>query len=236
MDPTGTQWTPFLGGNPDVTPFLKGNPVPALPQERGWKDTFIMNPGEVTTVIIRWAPQDAAATGRDYFDFDPSGSGGYVWHCHIVDHEDNEMMRPTHVYASVTAPPGRLDAPIYDGYWTVHPDGVLAMDPPGSASEQLKHASVTTQAGRPLAFELAQNYPNPFKTKTGIRFDLPEESHVKLVVYDSAGRKVSTLIDQDAPAGYHTVNLDAGGLASGVYFYNLTVGNFTDTRRMMLVN
>ena len=45
---------------------------------------------------VRWAPTDATVTGKNYFPFSPNGHG-YVWHCHIIDHEDNEMMRPTQV-------------------------------------------------------------------------------------------------------------------------------------------
>lgn len=87
-----------FGGNPDVTPFLQGAPEPPRPWEVGWKDTFKMLPGQVTRIIVRWAPQDvaldAASAGRNRYSFDPTVGPGYVWHCHIVDHEDNEMMRP----------------------------------------------------------------------------------------------------------------------------------------------
>jgi FtsP/CotA-like multicopper oxidase with cupredoxin domain len=98
-----------LGGNPDIAVkdkkgkflYLKGNPIPPLPQEAGWKDTVIMYPGQVTRIVVRWAPTELPANtapGNAYFPFDPNSSGqGYVWHCHIVDHEDNEMMRPNEV-------------------------------------------------------------------------------------------------------------------------------------------
>jgi len=84
-----------IGGNPALTAFLLGLPAAPLPQENGWKDTVIMYPGQVTRIKIRYAPMDATATGKNYYPFDPSALGGnYVWHCHIIDHEDNEMMRP----------------------------------------------------------------------------------------------------------------------------------------------
>ena len=91
-----------IGGNPAIGPFLQlnGRRLP-LPSEMGWKDTVITYPGEVTRIAVRWAPTDlavgAATPGfNQYIGFDPTAtiSGvGYVWHCHIVDHEDNEMMR-----------------------------------------------------------------------------------------------------------------------------------------------
>jgi spore coat protein A len=86
-----------IGGNPAVTPYLQGAPAPPAPNENGWKDTVRMNPGEITTILVRWAPTDAPLTtqpGDNLFAFDPTTGPGYVWHCHIVDHEDNEMMRP----------------------------------------------------------------------------------------------------------------------------------------------
>jgi len=93
------------GGNPD--PVLLGAPIPALDHERGWKDTVIMHPGEVTRIAVRWGPQDVAVGGTATFSFKPdapvaSGEPGvYVWHCHITDHEDNEMMRPDVVVSTV---------------------------------------------------------------------------------------------------------------------------------------
>jgi FtsP/CotA-like multicopper oxidase with cupredoxin domain len=75
-----------------IGPYLQGQPKPAPPNERGWQDTVQMFPGEVTIIRIRWLQQD----GRPY-PFDASQGPGYVWHCHIVDHEDNEMMRPYEV-------------------------------------------------------------------------------------------------------------------------------------------
>jgi FtsP/CotA-like multicopper oxidase with cupredoxin domain len=91
-----------FGGNPDVTPYLQGAIMPPLPNEAGWKDTVIMLPGQVTRIAARYAPTDApiaTAPSMLYYPFDPSGGGqySYVWHCHIIDHEDNEMMRPSAV-------------------------------------------------------------------------------------------------------------------------------------------
>jgi FtsP/CotA-like multicopper oxidase with cupredoxin domain len=87
-----------LGGNLAFNPFVTGSPVPPGAEEGGWKDTLKILPFEVTTVAIRWAPTTVAvnqvSAGVNKFAFDPtSGGPGYVWHCHILDHEDNEMMR-----------------------------------------------------------------------------------------------------------------------------------------------
>ncbi len=83
------------GGNPDVAPFLLGLPAPPSAFEAGWKDTAIMPPGQVSRIAVRAAPQDVPAGTVGSFTFNPSALDGYyVWHCHITDHEDNEMMRP----------------------------------------------------------------------------------------------------------------------------------------------
>jgi FtsP/CotA-like multicopper oxidase with cupredoxin domain len=92
------------GGNPDITPFLQGKAIPPAANEAGWKDTVMALPGQVTRIAVRYAPTDKAVNAPDlYFPFSPDGGHGYVWHCHIVDHEDNEMMRPLAVNAIAAA-------------------------------------------------------------------------------------------------------------------------------------
>lgn len=84
-----------------VKPFLTGAALPPDCNERGWKDTARANPGEVLRILVRIAPQDmprgSTRPGENAFTFDPSRGPGYVWHCHILEHEDNEMMRPFQV-------------------------------------------------------------------------------------------------------------------------------------------
>ena len=76
----------------DPVPQQEGAAVPRA-HEQGWKDTVIALPGQVTRFLVRWAPNDGS---RQIFPFNPNSNGhGYVWHCHIIDHEDNEMMRPS---------------------------------------------------------------------------------------------------------------------------------------------
>lgn len=97
----------YVGGNPDVTPFLGVNPIiPPNQNERGWKDTVVTPPGQVTRIAVRFAPLDKPLNDPNlYYPFNPNGGHGYVWHCHIIDHEDNEMMRPYNVTpASVAVP------------------------------------------------------------------------------------------------------------------------------------
>jgi FtsP/CotA-like multicopper oxidase with cupredoxin domain len=90
-----------VGGNPDVAPNLQNGIHLPEPEETGWKDTLKMYPGTVTRIVVRYAPQaNAVGTthpGVNPFAFDPTTGPGYMVHCHILDHEDNEMMRPYNV-------------------------------------------------------------------------------------------------------------------------------------------
>jgi spore coat protein A len=87
-----------VGGNPAFSPWLSGPPQLPGPDEVGWKDTLKMFPGQVTRIVARWAPQATAVggvqPGQNQYAFDSTRGPGYAWHCHILDHEDNEMMRP----------------------------------------------------------------------------------------------------------------------------------------------
>jgi len=94
----------------------------------------------------------------------------------------------------------------------------------------------------PSGYSLEQNFPNPFNPSTVIRFAVPAGGHVTLAVYDVLGNEVARLVDEDRQAGTYEVMFDAasgrgirGALASGVYFYRLTAGDFTATRRLLLV-
>jgi len=89
-------------------------------------------------------------------------------------------------------------------------------------------------AKMPTHCELFQNYPNPFNPVTSIEFTLPEEREMELVVYDILGHVVKQLASGKYRAGYHKVSFDASGLASGVYFYSLTTGDFVSVRKLIL--
>jgi hypothetical protein len=87
----------------------------------------------------------------------------------------------------------------------------------------------------PHSYSLAQNYPNPFNPTTDIQFSLPIQSQVRLTVYDILGQEVATLVNGSLTAGEHTVAFNAASLPSGIYFYRLEAGSFSDIRKMMLL-
>ena len=91
------------------------------------------------------------------------------------------------------------------------------------------------QGELPTETSLQQNYPNPFNPSTIIRYNLAAESDVQLDVFDTLGRRVATLVEGTKSAGAHTVNFDASGLNSGIYFYRLRAQNQVFSKQMILV-
>jgi hypothetical protein len=87
----------------------------------------------------------------------------------------------------------------------------------------------------PDQYELKQNHPNPFNPVTTIRFNLPEESHVRLEVFDVQGRLVKTLANRTFSSGFHAAEWNATGVSSGVYFYRLVTPSYTEMRKMILL-
>jgi Secretion system C-terminal sorting domain/FG-GAP-like repeat/Right handed beta helix region len=93
----------------------------------------------------------------------------------------------------------------------------------------------------PNKFDLSQNYPNPFNPSTKINFNLPAESNVKIFVYNILGQKVRELVNNQLAAGVHTIDFNAGNLASGIYIYTIEAktvsaeGNFIKARKMVLM-
>jgi len=158
--------------------------------------------------MVRFAPTDLplfTKKAKLLYGFDPSAGPGYVWHCHIVEHEDNDMMRPLNVQPS----PFRT---------------VI------KSAEIIADIDPTLPAG----FSLDQNIPNPGKYETEINFQIPEAMHVRLTLFNQLGQQVKVLIDSNAPAGNNKVVLNREGLPNGVYFYRLQAGEKVATKKMIL--
>jgi hypothetical protein len=96
-------------------------------------------------------------------------------------------------------------------------------------------ALIKAEAQILAVYHLSQNYPNPFNPITEITFGLPEHADVRLKVYNILGQVVDVLVEEELPAGKHTLTWDGGDAASGVYFYRIEANDFTSTKRMMLM-
>jgi hypothetical protein len=107
-------------------------------------------------------------------------------------------------------------------------------------SKRLTDAGGTLDINRignevPALYSLEQNYPNPFNPKTNIRYSIPENSFVTLKIFDLLGREIKTLVNQNQISGKYSITFDMSGYASGLYLYKIQAGNFSDTRKMILI-
>jgi hypothetical protein len=87
----------------------------------------------------------------------------------------------------------------------------------------------------PENYSLYQNYPNPFNPTTKIKFDVARIGDVKIIVYDAMGREVQTLVNESLKPGTYEASFDGSQLTSGVYFYKITAGDFSQTKKMLMI-
>jgi hypothetical protein len=103
------------------------------------------------------------------------------------------------------------------------------------AGENVTAIDPISSSNIPDKFSLYQNYPNPFNPSTNIKFDIPKASNVKLTVYNTLGKEVATLINEELSAGQYNMQWNGAGVSSGVYFYKLETDGMTEIRKMMLI-
>jgi hypothetical protein len=122
----------------------------------------------------------------------------------------------------------------------VYVGGTSQRDDFSNAVTILKYGQITVSVGEedlglPVEFSLSQNYPNPFNPSTTIRFALPKSGHVELKIYNTLGQEVATLVNEEKVAGTYSMQWNASRVASGVYFYQLKAGEFSQTRKLLLL-
>jgi len=118
-----------------------------------------------------------------------------------------------------------------------NPNKLYVFNATGLYSYDLTQLSVQTKNRKniPKKYRLFQNYPNPFNPTTIIRYRLPEAAHVTLAIYNLQGRLVETLVNGEKEAGSYSVQWHAESLPSGVYFYQIQTGQFTATKKLLLL-
>jgi hypothetical protein len=108
----------------------------------------------------------------------------------------------------------------------------------GDVMVQLLNSPITNigdnNTSIPTSFSLEQNYPNPFSQTTYIKFVVAKASDVEIVVYDVMGREIQALINKSMKPGMYEVSFDGSSLSSGVYFYKISAGEYSETKQMML--
>ena len=98
-----------------------------------------------------------------------------------------------------------------------------------------KYSQIVTVTSLPTKFELWQNYPNPFNPTTTIQYAIPKAEHITLKVYDELGKEVTTLVNENKEAGQYRLNFNGSNLASGIYYYRISAGDFTEVKKLMLL-
>ena len=91
------------------------------------------------------------------------------------------------------------------------------------------------EVSAPIDYSLSQNYPNPFNPSTTISYSIPNDGNVTLKVYDVLGNEVASLVDEQKQSGSFDVNFNASALSSGVYYYQIKAGEFTSTKKLVLM-
>jgi len=86
-----------------------------------------------------------------------------------------------------------------------------------------------------LSFEIYQNYPNPFNPSTSIQFELPKSGYTTLIIYNQLGQVVNTVMNSELSAGSYRYEFDGAGYSSGFYYYRLTSGDYSKTKKMVLL-
>lgn len=206
---------------------------------------------------------DHALEGRLAASYSPLGAGElpYIWHSMGWHNPDSPLMQGVNevgdeYMAAVTMENGGVAVASWDDstpFVAYNPDhDVVAIngyygDERSFSGDMMTivHNAINMVRGitgiedqpssLPRKFSLAQNYPNPFNPITSIAFDLPIKADVSLEVYNVLGQRVANLNPGEMTAGKHTLTFDASQLSSGVYFYKLNAGDFTDTRKMTVL-
>jgi hypothetical protein len=122
--------------------------------------------------------------------------------------------------------------------WNGTPMGSVGFDTltfPNPAMNCTMVGIVKNTSELPKEFNLEQNYPNPFNPTTTIHFSIPKGTFVEITLYDVLGKKVATLLREPKQAGRYELTIDGTELASGVYFYKMEAGNYSDIKKMVLI-
>ncbi len=122
---------------------------------------------------------------------------------------------------------GQAAAGIVTGSGLIHEIGFWLMPTTPTGVDELP--------ALPTVFSLEQNHPNPFNPVTTIRYAVPEQTRVTIVLFDIRGRHVESLLDSDHDPGYFDLRFDASLVPSGVYFYRLQAGDYAETKKMILL-
>jgi len=215
---TGTGYWLKFTGTENVLMTGTPRPVDTIPVTMGWNLIGTVS-GPVPAVMVTSIPGGMVVSSFFGFDLayvnaDTLSPGAAYW---VKVAGGGSLVMASSGAGSVAANRVRI----------VPSDELPPDPPPGGA--------VHTDGSVPREYSLGQNYPNPFNPVTTIRYSLPEESYVRLTVFNVLGQVEAVLVDGKQRPGFQSIQWDASALPSGVYFYRVTARMFTGTKKMLLL-
>lgn len=191
--------------------------------------TYIWIGAKDTNIVCVYTQQTGGAT-YETKALRTGPSGVIHWNVNVATTASSKTQTSTQIFRTTTGM-------VYTGWGD---------DRNGSSDIYVQNISINGALGYPNdikqnsnivpdKFELKQNYPNPFNPSTTIKFSIPENSFVSLKIYDVNGREISELVNKNLSQGEYEANFDAKNLSSGVYFYTLRAGEFTETKVMSFI-
>lgn len=182
---------------------------------------------EEQTVVIGLIPQFSPVVKPDL----EAGTGAVA---NLVFEVNDPSVNEITLTENVTENPGHFLAFVYND---VDANGNLSarMERVDFPPVTVALSDIAPVNGMPTSYSLSQNYPNPFNPSTNVAYDVPKASHVTLEVFNVLGQRVASLVDQEMEAGSYIVEFDGSSISSGIYFYRLNAGDFTETKKMVMV-
>jgi len=208
-----------IGANATLITWAAGGDAPqslSRPGGVGYNNTFFVVGGDTNGTAVK---------NTKVYCYNVSGN---LWFNQILNNPNAVSNMMNAVTAKCISDTVRLFQP--GGYTTVATNSFVVTGCNGTFTGIENISGLV-----PHNYNLSQNYPNPFNPKTLIEFSIPKSGNVKIAVFDILGREVSVLVNDFLTAGSYTVDFDASNFSSGVYFYSLRSGDFTATKKMMLV-
>jgi hypothetical protein len=229
------------------TSNLEGNP--GYPGRRLGGAVLFLNTENQGSVRVHWIAGTVEPNSRVYnwrlqYRTDPEEPFKDVTdeRGNSVVYEGNKQAGHTESIGPFTLPPDAENQPEVQLLWRYYFNGERLDEESGQRSMlNISEINVTsepllgTDPGMPQKIRLFQNYPNPFYPTTTIRYDLPSRQQIKMDLYTIDGRHVATLVDGEKESGRHHVDVDADGLAAGIYLFRLVADDYTEIKKMSVV-
>jgi|GEM_PF-1783364 len=203
-----------------------------------WSDVWnfsTLGPPEVSPTLV--TPEDSASVSEDTVKFVWDAVEGATMYQLVMakDAEFTEIVLNDSGVTETETVARDLEAD-QEYYWKVRAANEAGWGPYSDTRMFVGNTvGIDRDNGIPKVFALYQNYPNPFNPVTTIRYDLPKQTDVKIVIYDILGKQVDVLVNKEQAAGRYSIQYDGSRLSSGMYFYRIQAPDFTKVEKMILL-